>query len=1324
MQTARKPTRPLLALAIFIPLTATSARGARPPPYGRDSARTAVTEESPALPLALEWTWTSHSAPQLAWPGPAKWDGWHKIRGLKDRMTFDRALGVVAADDAVYIASSVDDRIRCLDAKSGDLRWSFTTEGPVRFAPTVAGDLVYAGSDDGHVYCLRASDGRLVWKQRPGPRDLRVPGNGRVISLWPVRTGVVVIDGEAYCCAGVFPWEGVHLAAYDARTGEPRWNRQMRDLPAQGYLLGSPTRLYVTTARDRPVVFDRRTGKRLYRVAGGGGGTYALITGDTLIYGPGKTGEISLHRPGQKDQLASFKGNHMIVTPKASYLATDADVTALDRGRYLWLSGQRRDRQRRKSEVGERLKKLDEAAKKLLKLKTMAQIAEEAARKAAEAKARNERENEGEDGDTGGDGNADANGDPSPAREPTAQKPADPSPKPPAVSIERLDERLAAIDTEKASLREELGVVHLDIDRLTGGMKSCFHWRVAHEHPFAMILAGATVFLGGRDRVVAIDAASGERVWSGEVDGDAYGLVVAGGRLLVSTDEGRVHCFFPSTAKNAGASEPAATPATEPTAKPGAPEATDPKIPAPAAGDPKAGDPKAGAPEVVVSTVHGPFTEFVTSDSVRFTWDTDAPTATILEIGQGDDTVARFGDTVPKTRHEVVVPSIARDTVYRYRVRGKLEDGRELTTPTYAFDSTFNYVPRRVEIGDWPRPSDRFDALYERTARRIVADAGTTTRGYCLVLDAREGRLAYWLARLTDWRIIAVERDAAHVEHARRNLEAAGVYGSRVTVHQQSGSELPYGEYLANVIVSDGMLHGGGLPLNAREVYRVLRPCGGLIHLAAWHEGDRAPPPRKVFDDWLLATGAAGGETRHSTDDSGCAWIHRRAPLEGARDWTHQYAGADNSSSSDDLLVGGKLRVAWFGRPGPRPMPDRGPRNPAPVSANGRLYVQGDRVLFGLDAYNGTVLWSRQIPTMRRANLPRSSSNMVATDDLVFVAVGDRCVGFDGQTGKRVINQSVAKTGENREYEWGYLSVTGDMLIGSATIRGGNYLGDNGEWYEDFKPEATAKVTSDRVFARDPRSGAEKWSYENGAIINSTITISDGVVYFVEGRDPAARDATSGRLTTEIDKNHHIVALHVDSGSVLWEMPFDLGKCQHMTYMSHRGDTLLVTGSDKNKKFHTWAFDTKDRKLRWEHHSSARKTHHSGHLMHPVIVGERVYLNKHTYDLRSGKVVKIDPFDYHGCGTMAASARAIFHRIEYHGMLDLESDKRTEFVGVRGSCWLGQIPAGGMLLAPESGAGCSCTHAFQTSMGFVPVSDEPAANHKTGDAPASPSTPR
>ena len=70
---------------------------------------------------------------------------------------------------------------------------------------------------------------------------------------------------------------------------------------------------------------------------------------------------------------------------------------------------------------------------------------------------------------------------------------------------------------------------------------------------------------------------------------------------------------------------------------------------------------------------------------------------------------------------------------------------------------------------------------------------------------------------------------------------------------------------------------------------------------------------------------------------------------------------------------------------------------------------------------------------------------------------------------------------------------------------------------------------------------------------------------------------------------------------------------------------------------------------------------------------------------------------------MAASNYALFFRDHFHGMWDLETNTRTEFQGIRGGCWLGQIPAGGMLLAPESSAGCSCTHSIQISVGYIPA---------------------
>ena len=104
----------------------------------------------------------------------------------------------------------------------------------------------------------------------------------------------------------------------------------MQDLPAQGYLLASESRLYVVTSRDTPLVLDAATGQRLHKVKGGTGGTYALLTGDTLLYGPGKTGDVNQVGGEQSEVLASFQGNHMIVDQPLSFLQSRDELSALD----------------------------------------------------------------------------------------------------------------------------------------------------------------------------------------------------------------------------------------------------------------------------------------------------------------------------------------------------------------------------------------------------------------------------------------------------------------------------------------------------------------------------------------------------------------------------------------------------------------------------------------------------------------------------------------------------------------------------------------------------------------------------------------------------------------------------------------------------------------------------------------------------------------------------------------------------------------------------------------------------------------------------------
>src|SRR5690606_27893057 len=74
-------------------------------------------------------------------------------------------------------------------------------------------------------------------------------------------------------------------------------------------------------------------------------------------YGPGKTGEMSLTGEQQRDQLASFPGNHMIVAGPMSYLQTDTKLTALDRAKYIELHVQRRTATTHLNQLSERIRK-------------------------------------------------------------------------------------------------------------------------------------------------------------------------------------------------------------------------------------------------------------------------------------------------------------------------------------------------------------------------------------------------------------------------------------------------------------------------------------------------------------------------------------------------------------------------------------------------------------------------------------------------------------------------------------------------------------------------------------------------------------------------------------------------------------------------------------------------------------------------------------------------------------------------------------------------------------------------------------------------------
>jgi outer membrane protein assembly factor BamB len=192
------------------------------------------------------------------------------------RLHFDAGYEPVAAHDTLLVASSRNDRLTALDAATGQEKWRFYAEGPIRFAPALWNDRVYFGSDDGCLYCLEIESGELLWKFRAVPSARKLLGNGRLISTWPVRGGPVVADDTVYFAAGVWSFEGVFVYALDAESGDVVWindrtgfiyGQHPHDAEAfggltpQGYLVVNDDELVVPCGTALPARFDRATGE-------------------------------------------------------------------------------------------------------------------------------------------------------------------------------------------------------------------------------------------------------------------------------------------------------------------------------------------------------------------------------------------------------------------------------------------------------------------------------------------------------------------------------------------------------------------------------------------------------------------------------------------------------------------------------------------------------------------------------------------------------------------------------------------------------------------------------------------------------------------------------------------------------------------------------------------------------------------------------------------------------------------------------------------------------------------------------------------------------
>ncbi|NQT83420.1 PQQ-binding-like beta-propeller repeat protein [bacterium] len=623
-----------------------------------------------------------------------------------------------------------------------------------------------------------------------------------------------------------------------------------------------------------------------------------------------------------------------------------------------------------------------------------------------------------------------------------------------------------------------------------------------------------------------------------------------------------------------------------------------------------------------------------------------------------------------------------------------------------------------------PYPEDELTLIYEAAAEAIITESGVT-KGYCLVLGAERGRLALELARRTDLHIIGIEPDPSKVHAARSALDAAGVYGGRVVVDQGDLSALPYSNYFANLIVSDSLLLTGEVPGDPGQLARHLKPCGGTICLgmpANAHSQKDALSAEKLvpwFDRAELG--------RCQISETNGLWATlRRGALPGAGKWTHQYANPGNTGCGNDQLLSGPLGLLWFGEPGPAPMVNRHNAAAAPLAINGRLLIQGENVVMAYDSYNGALLWKRDIPGAMRTRLKRSEcGNLAALEDSLIVAVDDKCLQLDAGTGEtRDTWQMPSKPGDNSS-KWGYLAYVDGIVYGSSMRRVG---------------------VSDTVFAIDAGNGENLWEYESNNIVNLTIAIGDGWLFFVDNsltpqqreqmlrKDKSRMASLKGdeaKKAEEAIKSLDVrmaVALDAKTGGKLWERPVDVTDCSNigigggeLTAM-YRNGIVVLCGANANghywKQFLSGEFSRR-RLVALSARTGERLWARDADYRHrPVIVGDTVLAEPWAFDLKTGEqrmrrhpLSGVEtPWQFlrpgHHCGAISACPQMLLMRSGFTAYYDLHDDSGIRhFAAHRLGCWINAIPADGLALMPEASAGCICLFPIICSLALEPRAD-------------------
>ncbi len=571
---------------------------------------------------------------------------------------------------------------------------------------------------------------------------------------------------------------------------------------------------------------------------------------------------------------------------------------------------------------------------------------------------------------------------------------------------------------------------------------------------------------------------------------------------------------------------------------------------------------------------------------------------------------------------------------------------------------------------------------FEEQAEEIVRRTGITD-GYCINLGCGDGALALALAKRTNLQIYALDSDPTVVARARRNLDAAGVYGARATAIGEDEDLASLPDYLADLVVSSSPAQESQGQEADRDVARILCPYGGAACFGR-------PGFMKVFT---------------------------RGPLDGAGAWTHQYCDATNANCSDDTLLRGPLGVLWF-TDFAFPVPSRHGRGRAPLLLEGRMYVQGVDAVLCANPYNGRKLWEYPLPNVQQVfdgehlmGTSGTGSNWCVGPQGLYIHTGAECLRLDRVTGRRLASFPAPSLPDGTPGTWGIVALAGDTLFGTLadTRHLVTYRFQEGDMREQF-------TESIGLFAMDAATGKVRWQYRpQHTIRHNAVAIGDGRIHLIDRPTAVGDRRREKRAGTPDAEDQHplgkLVTLSAADGKVIWQL--DEGIYGTMLVLSAEHDVLLMSYQDWRFKLASElggrmaAFDSATGRRRWDVEASYKSR--------PVVNGRRIYLQPQAWDLLSGSPADFVLDRSYGCGIPSGCTNMLVYRSATVGYVDLQHDFGTEnYGGIRPGCWINAIPAGGLVLMPDATDRCTCSYLIKSSIALAPYGLRPPVIRPAG----------